>query len=858
MKQSTAPAKPKLLLLLLPLLASLLAISASSSTYTPLENIALDCGSHGDSVAPDGRKWATDTTSQFFVSPHQLNASSISMPSSTQDSVPLLPYMTARIFTSPFTYSFPLSPGSKLLRLHFHPASYSNFNASNALFSVTTTHYTLLRNFSAGLTAAFLDRTYFMKEYCVCESWEEQQLLNLTFTPLPGSFAFVNGIEVVSAPDGLHYLRAKDQDVYLVGESQPLTIDSGTAVEMVYRLNVGGQAISAADDTGMFREWSPDDPYIFGSATGQDPFHLTIDIKFTKVPQYTAPSDLYRTARSMGMNRIVNENYNLTWIFPVDSGFYYLVRLHFCEIAPEITGINQRVFEIFLNNETADLEMDIMVYAQGIGVPIYRQFVVMVPQSQTPLLWLALHPNLRAHPKYSDALLNGLEIFKLNTTDGNLAAPTPHPTGHPTEPLILPPGRRNKNGKTFLTVGVVVGLITVAAFILFFLIRTKKKRKTRTTGTCQGTSWWAPFSYSGSESTKTRYAPRPSELCRHFSLDEMRSATYDFSDDVLIGVGGFGKVYRGAIDGGTTLVAVKRLNPTSRQGRREFLTEIEMLSQLRHQHLVSLMGYCTEQGEMIIVYEFMEKGALRDHLYGTDRSPLPWKKRLEICIGVAKGLHHLHTGARQMIIHRDVKTANILLDENWEAKVSDFGLSKLGHGSGSGGSQSHVSTRVKGSIGYIDPEYYRLQRLTEKSDVYSFGVVLLEVLCGRAPVVKHLEGREASLAEWGKEEHERGRLEEIVDERVRNEIGGECLRKYGEIAMSCVRDRGRERPTMGDVMWGLEFAMQLQKKSGEEIEREKAMEDERRLHKDDGGFRGESTVGMSGDVFSEITNPQGR
>ena len=694
----------------------------------------------------------------------------------------------------------------------------------------------------------------------------------------------MNGIEVVSMPMDL-YLR--DRDISIVGQSQPLTISNGsTAVETVYRLNVDGQAILAGEDTGMFREWGQDDEFIFGQATGQDPFHLTIKIKFTtKVPSYTAPEDLYRTARSMGMNRSVNENYNLTWMFPVDSGFYYLVRLHFCEIAPEITGINQRVFEIFLNNQTADDQMDIIVYADGIGVPIYREFVVMVPEGGGGRqdLWLALHPNTRARAKYSDALLNGLEIFKLNATDGNLAGPNPNPkhksnVGADQTAPSIEKDRRNKVGKPLVLAGVVVGLVVVVGLIFFFFhlrrlrARKKKKKKTRTVGTSRGTSWWVPFSRSDKGSTQTRFATRSSELCRHFSLVEMRSATNDFSDNFLIGVGGFGNVYRGAIDGGATPVAVKRLNPSSRQGTHEFFTEIDMLSQLRHLHLVSLIGCCAEQGEMILVYDFMANGALRDHLYGASdhNPPLPWKKRLEICIGAAKGLHHLHTGANQMIIHRDVKTANILLDENWVAKVSDFGLSKLGPIAG--GTKSHVSTVVKGSFGYIDPEYYRLQRLTEKSDVYSFGVVLLEVLCGRPPVEKQLEGREASLVEWGRAHHESGKLKEIVDERVRNEIGAECLRKFGEIATSCVEDLGTDRPAMGDVMWGLEFAMQLQKKRGAgevttaEIE-EELMEGERvgcNGHGGGGGggggggLRVESTLGMSGDVFSEIGNPQGR
>ncbi|XP_074289624.1 receptor-like protein kinase FERONIA [Silene latifolia] len=296
------------------------------------------------------------------------------------------------------------------------------------------------------------------------------------------------------------------------------------------------------------------------------------------------------------------------------------------------------------------------------------------------------------------------------------------------------------------------------------------------------------------------------DLCQRFSLTQIRVATRDFDQNLIIGRGGFGKVYKGCIDGGATHVAVKRLNPTSKQGEQEFLTEIEMLSKLRHKHLVSLIGYCDEKGEMILIYEYMPRGTLRDHLHyrdtkGTNNNQvLSWNQRLMICLGSARGLEYLHGGTQQLIIHRDVKSTNILLDDKWTAKVSDFGLSKVGPASDTG--VGHVSTIVKGSFGYLDPEYYQRGQLTEKSDVYSFGVMLFEVLCARPAVELNLPYVRACYT--------KGILYTLVDPTLTGQITPECLSKFGEIAELCIRANRDERPSMRDVVWSLEFMLTLQ------------------------------------------------
>ncbi|KAG2715466.1 hypothetical protein I3760_03G078500 [Carya illinoinensis] len=439
-----------------------------------------------------------------------------------------------------------------------------------------------------------------------------------------------------------------------------------------------------------------------------------------------------------------------------------------------------------------------------------------MPNAQRNEKKLNLSVALQANPadwqtRRSDAILNGIEIFKLSNFGGNLAGPNPDPRDILIPKTTTPPSQLQKRRtrvailKAIIgTLGGVVFIVAVLSIVGFLIFRRNKRIKQE--GSSDGTSWWYPFSSSKTKS-RTSGSSLPSDLCRCFSLTEIRAAINNFDDAFIIGVGGFGNVYKGSIDDGATLVAIKRLNPRSRQGAHEFQTEIRMLSQLRHLNLVSLIGYCNEQQEMILVYDYMTRGSVRDHLYNTDKPPLSWEQRLQICIGAAHGLYYLHSGTSRTIIHRDVKTTNILLDEEWVAKVSDFGLSKLGP---TGHSMTHVSTEVKGSIGYLDPEYYRRQQLTEKSDVYSFGVVLCEVLCARAPLVRNAEKEQVSLSELVRKRYRSGKLDQIVDPFLIGKISPECLRKFGEIAVSCLLDDGVERPSMDDVVRDLEFALQLQ------------------------------------------------
>ncbi|XP_057786243.1 receptor-like protein kinase FERONIA [Salvia miltiorrhiza] len=754
--------------------------SQNQSNYAPRDAIFFNCGGP-NSTDSDGRNWISDSS---FAPPTTTAAATAD---AQKPDVPQVPYMTARVSRSNFTYTFRVAPGRIFVRLHLYSASYNGLNAANALFSATTAGYTLLKNFSAAQTMEALSSTHMVKEFSV--HVPPGQALNITFAPAEdsgNSYAFVNGIELVSHPD----IYTMDATAIVVGQSTGFSVDNSTAMENVYRLNVGGNAIKPSDDNGLFRSWGIDLDYLFSAASGvtgaPDP-NVTVGLP----SNYAAPLDLYTTLRSMEPDDSVNRNFNLTWLFAVDSGFSYLVRLHFCEIDGVINKTNQRVFSIFLNNRTAAAEADVIAWAGGNGVPIHRDYVVFVPSSGPPRqdLWLDLHPYTASKPQYYDAILNGLEIFKINDTRGNLGGPNPIP---PPRPKSDPSSKRpSKNHRAAIGGGVGTG---VAALLVVLLLGCCRRKDS-----------------SGGEAEGSSSSNLPSNVCRHFSIAEIKAATNDFDEALLLGLGGFGKVYRGEIDGGSTKVAVKRGNPQSQQGVHEFQTEIEMLSKLRHRHLVSLIGFCQDNCEMILVYDYMANGTLRDHLYGTSAAPLSWRQRLEICIGAARVLHYLHTGPKHTIIHRDVKTTNILLDDKWVAKVSDFGLSKTGPSL----DDTHVSTLVKGSFGYLDPEYYRRQRLTEKSDVYSFGVVLFEVLCARPPLMRRLPEEQVSLAEWAQQCYNEGVLDGIVDQFLIGKIARESFDKFAETAAKCVDEVGMERPSMGDVLWNLEFALQLQETSEE-------------------------------------------
>ncbi|KAH7424269.1 hypothetical protein KP509_11G000200 [Ceratopteris richardii] len=292
---------------------------------------------------------------------------------------------------------------------------------------------------------------------------------------------------------------------------------------------------------------------------------------------------------------------------------------------------------------------------------------------------------------------------------------------------------------------------------------------------------------------------------RPFSFAELSKATEKFSPACKIGQGGFGAVYKGKLSDGS-IVAIKRAKKKSYDARlcNEFETEVRMLLAVDHLNLVKFIGYLEENEERILVVEYVPNGNLREHLDGVHGVTLDLGMRLDICIDVAHALTYLHMYAGNPIIHRDVKPSNILLTEKFRAKVADFGFSRMGPLEIG---ETHVSTQVKGTAGYLDPEYLKKFQLTEKSDVYSFGILLLEIITGRKPIDEKREAKEKITIKWAFRKFLDGKVIEILDPRIeKSDATFMVADRVAELAFQCAAPSKQERPSMKkvtEVLWGI-------------------------------------------------------
>lgn len=740
-------------------------LKCTCQEFDPPDNYLIDCGSTENTRVDDRLFLADNLNSSMLSTPEIIFVKTSDSPPSIYNSSL---YKTARILNGSSNYTFPMKQRDwHLIRLHFFSFVSETFDLSSAKFSVSAQKFILLKSFRPPHGPV-------VKEYSVNVTTDN---LVLTFTPSPGSFAFLNALEIISLPG-----QVIPDGTPAVNSQQPYTSVEAQALETVWRVNMGNETVFPRNDK-LSRYWLSDRDRLINSNLVEFVSNVQAVNETRGYSEFIAPRSVYGTATKLHSQPDPNTIINVTWSFGVDTGFDYVIRFHFCDIANRSPG--PLIFNVFLNSGVALRDLDLSSKTSNVlGAPYYVDVITRINDIHNLSVSIGSSSVKNAYP---DGILNGLEIMKISNSKGSLDPAD-------AEAQTTKPASKTK---VWLIVGLAIGsllIFIVLAFLLVVMIR----RRRRDNAVHSGEDHSIIMNQESSENSKYP------QIGYRFPLMAVQEATDNFSENLLIGIGGFGKVYKGSLKDNTTF-AVKRGICQSQQGHKDFRNEIEMLSQFRHRHLVSLIGYCDEKDEMIIIYEYMENGTLRDHLYGSNLPKLNWKQRLEICIGSARGIHYLHTGSAKAIIHRDVKSANILLDENMKAKVGDFGISKTGPEI----DQTHVSTAVKGSFGYLDPEYLATRKLTEKSDVYSFGVVMLEVICGRPVIDPSLPREMVNLIEWALKWLSRGRLDKILDPHLVDEIEQESMQKFGETAEKCLAEQVGDRPSMGDVLWNLENALQI-------------------------------------------------
>ncbi|KAI3768304.1 hypothetical protein L2E82_18872 [Cichorium intybus] len=749
------------------------SLSLVCSQYVLPDRYFINCGSNSD-IDFTGRKFVGDVNpSTFSISGGHVAAENNNPGSGTP---PI--YRTARVFTKKSRYELEADENDTfvMVRLHFSPFSSNEFQFSNSKLDVSASGFSLLSGFSIGNTTVIRDFIIPIGS---------TRRFTLEFTPSGGSSsAFVNAIEAFTTPSNLFRRATSFPRFSPTGTMSDLeNLTSAYAFNPIHRVNVGGQTIDVAGDT-LRRTWTTDNSFIFNNEPARNvTFDGRINYQNGGASSYDAPDDVYKTAKQLN-----NSLVNITWNFDVNKNTMYLLRAHFCDIISVALVSDADTFNYFLySHHREPIQPGNRMLA--LQAPFFIDLVVDSVDSGFINISIG---GIRGNNQ--PAFLNGVEILELLKNSG-----------------AVDQGKDGKKGKSvFIVVGSVLAgvgflLVLLAGYFIGSRCGKKKPAVVGAKSESHGVASYGPSSYTTINIDFTVNNPSPNlDLNLRVPFADILQATNNFDEKLMIGRGGFGKVYKGTLHG--TKVAVKRGEQGHGQGRPEFVTEIMVLSKIRYKHLVSLIGYCDENDEMLLVYEFMEKGTLQDHLYEKPDVPrLSWKQRLEICISATRGLDYLHTGSEAGIIHRDVKSTNILLNERYVAKVADFGISRLDNVVDEG-----EMSDVKGSFGYLDPEYIRCMKLTQKSDVYSFGVVLLEVLCARPALDHTFPPKEVNLADWAIKQIKAGNVEKIIDPFLAGTINSDSLRKFVEVVERCLKDTGDERPSMLDVLWDLEYVLKLQ------------------------------------------------
>ncbi|KAG1348057.1 putative LRR receptor-like serine/threonine-protein kinase [Cocos nucifera] len=585
-------------------------------------------------------------------------------------------------------------------------------------------------------------------------SWVTQQ--NLELNLVANNFV-IDGSNSSVLPSGLNCLQRdipcnRGSPIYssfaiTCGGYKPITSSDGTLYEIDSK-SLKSASYYVTDQ----KRWAV-------SSVGIVLDNRNADNILTSASQFsnTREPELYQTARlspsSLRYYGLGLENGN------------YTIKLHFAETQildpPHWTSGGRRVFDIYIQGNLKEKDFDIRKEAGEKSFrAVVKEFTAPVTNNflEIHFFWSGKGICCGAYPYYYGPSISAVSVYPFDFT-----------------PTVSnkPPSTDSTNKRTGLVLGVAAGAVALGLFALLVILIYRERRRLG----------------KDDDEDLLEISARPDT----FTYMELKTATENFSPTNKLGEGGFGPVFKGKLSDGR-IVAVKQLSVSSRQGKRQFMTEIAIISAVQHRNLVKLHGCCIEGGKRLLVYEFLENKSLDQALFGEKNWHLDWPTRFEICLGTARGLAYLHEESRVRIIHRDVKASNILLDADLNPKISDFGLAKLYDDK-----MTHMSTRVAGTIGYLAPEYAMRGHLTEKADVFGFGVVALEVLSGRPNSDRSLEAEKVYLLEWAWTLRENRRELEMVDPWLSSFHEEEAIRIIN-VALLCTQASPTLRPPMSRVV----------------------------------------------------------
>ncbi|RVW42878.1 putative LRR receptor-like serine/threonine-protein kinase [Vitis vinifera] len=467
------------------------------------------------------------------------------------------------------------------------------------------------------------------------------------------------------------------------------------------------------------------------------------------------------------------EIYQTARLAPISLKYYglclrkgiYRVRLYFAEIMfsndQTFGSLGKRLFDVSIQGNVVLRDFNIMEEAEGAGKGIYRDFEASVDGStlEIHLYWTGKGTNFIPEKGVYGPLISAIAVT--TNSDPNLG----------------------------LSIGGIIGIVITSCMVLVLILVLLRMK-----------------GYLGGKDLEDRELRELGMQTSYFSLRQIKAATNNFDSASKIGEGGFGPVYKGVLSDGS-VIAVKQLSSKSKQGNREFVNEIGLISALQHPNLVKLYGCCVEGNQLLLIYEYLENNSLARALFGSEeqRLNLDWPTRKKICLGIARGLAYLHEESRLKIVHRDIKATNVLLDKYLNAKISDFGLAKLDEDE-----NTHISTRIAGTIGYMAPEYATRGYLTDKADVYSFGVVALEIVSGKSNANYRPKQESVYLLDWAYVLHEQGNLLELVDPSLGSNYSEEEVMGMLNLALLCTNQSPTLRPSMSSVVSMLDGKIAVQ------------------------------------------------